>query len=943
MMKKNKLLKSLLLLTVMLVGSITNVWAADVVLLEAQAKVNANSTFTNSTCTTSLAFSNDGAGTVADGWGSPLSTFEGTLKRTASSGSITTGISGTSASQIVIGGVSSGTGNRTLSSVKVGENTLASETDYTVTGSVNGNSSMQRVTVAFTDVVADGSSITFTFNGNVQFYYFEITPGTTAAVTGYSLDGVKINGTVATENTDYTINGTTITLVNSYITAPTVALVEKTEYETGNPTTKDVEVTLGAASEGYFSGSATIGKDNLATTYTVQVPVDATPTLTANTNAVTVTSARMGTGTATIHLTGANLAGEEVSIALASSVDGLSVSPASIAIEDGAVDADVTVSYTSNEDVAEANVNLTISTTGVSNIVIPVTYSSTAAVTTITDVIGSTTWNWDGASSSNIESPDANNIIPFLNADGWNSSFDAASLSGKGQYLSYSGNKCFQGSVLKFHTTVAGKVTVVYSNTGNREDNTENYRYLYINDVKADETGSISAGNTKRTVEDYSVEAGDVVLTGIQGESTPNMLRIYSVVFTPATATVAVTGVTLDETAEVEVGNTVTLTATVAPANATNKNVTWASDDETIATVEDGVVTGVAEGTANITVTTEDGSFTASCAVTVKAATPEETPLVTLPSGTRDGYGCTGSTTTVNRNNAPLDGQTVYELSNGGSMTVTVPAYTRVTKISAIGTGGDNNTSSVTITGANNESANGTFNNRDNAIVTLDFSPTTQTTAYTISVSKKSWIIIKVYGEETNEATVTVSSVGYATFSSSKAFDFSQTDITVYKAQATGTSVTLTEVTDGIVPANTGVVLYAAGGATATVPVTTTESSTTWEDNEMVANVVRAKVAKDGEDGKTNYILSKEDDGVGFYLAASGGAYLPANRAYLSTSATGTGNAPFLGFDGNETTGINSVERGALSVEGCYTLDGRRVAQPTKGLYIVNGKKVLVK
>lgn len=87
---------------------------------------------------------------------------------------------------------------------------------------------------------------------------------------------------------------------------------------------------------------------------------------------------------------------------------------------------------------------------------------------------------------------------------------------------------------------------------------------------------------------------------------------------TVAAATVAVTGVTLDEsTATVNVGETVTLTATVAPENATNTNVTWSSDEETVATVEDGVVTGVSAGTATITVTTEDGNFTDTCEVTV--------------------------------------------------------------------------------------------------------------------------------------------------------------------------------------------------------------------------------------------------------------------------------------------------------------------------------------
>ena len=82
--------------------------------------------------------------------------------------------------------------------------------------------------------------------------------------------------------------------------------------------------------------------------------------------------------------------------------------------------------------------------------------------------------------------------------------------------------------------------------------------------------------------------------------------------------TIAVTGVTLDkDTLSLKVGNTAALTATVAPDNATNKAVTWASSDESVATVANGVVTAVAEGTATITVTTVDGSFTDTCAVTV--------------------------------------------------------------------------------------------------------------------------------------------------------------------------------------------------------------------------------------------------------------------------------------------------------------------------------------
>src|SRR5665648_789654 len=82
---------------------------------------------------------------------------------------------------------------------------------------------------------------------------------------------------------------------------------------------------------------------------------------------------------------------------------------------------------------------------------------------------------------------------------------------------------------------------------------------------------------------------------------------------------VAVTGVTLDQASmTLTVGEaTGTLVATVAPATATKKNLTWSSSAPEVATVVDGVVTPIAEGTATITVTTVDGDFTATCELTV--------------------------------------------------------------------------------------------------------------------------------------------------------------------------------------------------------------------------------------------------------------------------------------------------------------------------------------
>jgi hypothetical protein len=87
-----------------------------------------------------------------------------------------------------------------------------------------------------------------------------------------------------------------------------------------------------------------------------------------------------------------------------------------------------------------------------------------------------------------------------------------------------------------------------------------------------------------------------------------------------APETIAVTSISLNKTtADLLVDATEQLTATVFPTNATNQNVSWSSSNETVATVSaTGLVTAKAEGTATITVTSEDGNKTAICIVNVE-------------------------------------------------------------------------------------------------------------------------------------------------------------------------------------------------------------------------------------------------------------------------------------------------------------------------------------
>ena len=111
--------------------------------------------------------------------------------------------------------------------------------------------------------------------------------------------------------------------------------------------------------------------------------------------------------------------------------------------------------------------------------------------------------------------------------------------------------------------------------------------------------------------------------------------KYASCVVTVTEAKKEVTGVTLNKSSlNLGVGGSEVLSATVLPADATNKQVTWLSSTPSIATVsQSGVVTGVKEGTTQISVITADGSKTAICSVTVSG----QTPITPTEPGTQTG------------------------------------------------------------------------------------------------------------------------------------------------------------------------------------------------------------------------------------------------------------------------------------------------------------------
>ena len=141
------------------------------------------------------------------------------------------------------------------------------------------------------------------------------------------------------------------------------------------------------------------------------------------------------------------------------------------------------------------------------------------------------------------------------------------------------------------------------------------------------------------SIQDLEWESTDAAVAKVQYSSGRYVLYAYKNGTTTITATATdgsgvtascevtvninypVQGISLNHDAKtfIKAGETLQLTATIYPDSATNKTVTWKSSDKTVATVdESGLVTAVGNGTANITATTEDGNFKATCQVTVE-------------------------------------------------------------------------------------------------------------------------------------------------------------------------------------------------------------------------------------------------------------------------------------------------------------------------------------
>ena len=146
---------------------------------------------------------------------------------------------------------------------------------------------------------------------------------------------------------------------------------------------------------------------------------------------------------------------------------------------------------------------------------------------------------------------------------------------------------------------------------------------------------------------------------------------------------------------------------------------------------------------------------------------------------------------------------------------------------------------------------------------------------------------------------------------------------------------------EGIIPANTGAILM---GAAETYNFIPSISYSTPVDGNMLVGFEAADNKSDSQsavtlpESSTVYVLAVENEKAGFYKKEAG-FNVRNNKAYLQIP--GVQSARCLVFDFGGETGIWETENGEVKTENCYDLSGRRVEKAQKGVYIVNGKKVL--
>ena len=364
---------------------------------------------------------------------------------------------------------------------------------------------------------------------------------------------------------------------------------------------------------------------------------------------------------------------------------------------------------------------------------------------------------------------------------------------------------------------------------------------------------------------------------------------------------------------------------------------------------------------ATVTPEDNDGKYYAVYAIATGTPLVEHTSTFTIQQSSAPStpYESDGSSWTWNNVTFSTDAGACINSSNG-TVSFTLPTggkaiSLKITKTSNAWAGA----AAVVLKDASSNSLK-TFSLGTSTSDTYSFTSTYDHAAsyiLTNSTSKNAWVKDIVFSYTTGGVSysdyctslptveVTISDAQYATFCYARELNVEGTGVTAYTASANGEgkAVTLTKISNNIIPANTGVILFAESAGNYAINVSETGKGAI-AGNELVGVTTRTQIPETSAD-KYNYIFSKKNEVIGFYRAS--GAYLLPNRAYLSTSTKDAAAREFMAimFDEGETTSLREVRGLKSDVRGeFFNLNGQRVATPVKGnIYIVNGKKVMFK
>lgn len=193
---------------------------------------------------------------------------------------------------------------------------------------------------------------------------------------------------------------------------------------------------------------------------------------------------------------------------------------------------------------------------------------------------------------------------------------------------------------------------------------------------------------------------------------------------------------------------------------------------------------------------------------------------------------------------------------------------------------------------------------------------------------------------------VTIGENGFTTFACPRALDLTTSNmpdsLTAYRASvdAENSKVRFTSDINQTVVANTGILLKGKANKTYNIPVAA--SGTPLGSNALLVNSTGGTF--DAEDGYTYFAMKKNSSPLTFGTFDPSAVAIPTNKAYLKVILPSGARTLQFVFDDNETTGIKNVDAQKTSNKDIYfNLNGQRVAKPTKGMYISNGKKYIVK